>query len=83
MRTAEGEKIERDIKGKIELVRSYADQVFYRNTQFNGQVFGIDENYLSVYGYQVKNGRGFTQADYDDFRKVRIFEGSGRRTGIR
>ena len=27
MRTAEGEKIERDIKGKIELVRGYADEV--------------------------------------------------------
>ena len=43
--------------------RSYANMVFYRNTQFNGQVFGIDENYLSVYGYQVKSGRGFTAED--------------------
>ena len=50
--------------------RNYADQVFYQNTQFNGQVYGIDPYFLSVYGYQVKSGRGFTQADYDNYRKV-------------
>ena len=50
--------------------RSYADQVYYRNAQFNGEVYGIDRHYLSVYGYQVKSGRGFTERDYQDFRKV-------------
>ena len=50
--------------------RNYAEQVYYLNTQFNGNLCGIDENYLSVYGYQVKNGRGFTEKDYTDFRKV-------------
>ena len=50
--------------------RSYANQVFYRNSQFNGQLFGIDSHYLSVYGYQVKSGRGFTETDYKEFRKV-------------
>ena len=54
--------------------RSYADQVYYRNTQFNGQVFGIDSHYLSVYGYQVKSGRGFTQKDFDDLRKVALVD---------
>ena len=54
--------------------RSYANMVFYRNTQFNGQVFGIDENYLSVYGYQVKSGRGFTAEDYKNFRKVLLVD---------
>ena len=50
--------------------RSYADRIFYGNTQFNGSVYGIDSHYLNVYGYQVKSGRGFTEADYTDFRKV-------------
>ena len=50
--------------------RSYANQVFYRNTQFNGSLYGIDANYLNVYGYQVKSGRGFTEKDYKEFRKV-------------
>ena len=50
--------------------RNYADMVFYRNTQFNGQVLGIDSHYLNVYGYQVKSGRGFTEKDFQNFRKV-------------
>ena len=50
--------------------RNYAQEVFYQNTQYNGELFGIDSHYLDVYGYQVKSGRGFTQKDYDQFRKV-------------
>ncbi len=54
--------------------RNYADQLFYRNTQFNGQVFGIDQYYLNVYGYQVKSGRGFTEKDFQNFRKVALVD---------
>ena len=50
--------------------RNYANQVYYGNTQFNGAVYGIDSHYLNVYGYQVKSGRGFTESDYQNFRKV-------------
>ena len=50
--------------------RNYADSVYYLNTQFNGSVYGIDRNYLGVYGLQVKSGRGFTEEDYSGFRKV-------------
>ena len=50
--------------------RTYADQIYYGNTQFNGAVYGIDSHYLNVYGYQVKSGRGFTESDCADFRKV-------------
>ena len=50
--------------------RNYAEQVYYKNAQFNGEIYGIDSHYLDVYGYQVKSGRGFTQADYDGCRKV-------------
>ena len=50
--------------------RRYSEQVYYKNTQFNGEVYGIDKNYLSVYGYQVKSGRGFTESDYENCRKV-------------
>ncbi len=56
--------------------RNYSQDLFYLNSQFNGEVYGIDENYLSVYGYQVKSGRGFTQADYDNFRKVALVDGN-------
>ena len=54
--------------------RNYAEQIYYKNTQFNGEVRGIDENYLSVFGYQIKNGRGFTQKDFDGFRKVALVD---------
>ncbi len=54
--------------------RDYANMVYYKNTQFNGQIYGIDQHYLSVYGYQVKSGRGFTQADFDNFRKVLLVD---------
>ena len=50
--------------------RNYAEQVYYKNTQFNGEIYGIDAHYLTVYGYQVKSGRGFTQKDFDGCRKV-------------
>ena len=49
--------------------RNYAQQVFYKNTQYNGELYGIDQHYLNVYGYQVKSGRGFTDLDYQQFRK--------------
>ena len=65
-----------DIHGaeKVSLytARNYADQVYYLNSQFNGEVYGIDSHYLSVYGYQVKSGRGFTESDYQNFRKVAL-----------
>lgn len=51
--------------------RSYVDgRVYYQNTGFNGELYGIDEHYLSVYGLQVKTGRGFTQSDFASFHKV-------------
>ena len=54
--------------------RTYSDQLFYRNAQFNGQIYGIDPHYTGVYGYQVKNGRGFTQQDFEQFRKVMLVD---------
>ena len=60
--------------------RNYAEQVYYCNTQFNGNICGIDNSYLSVYGYQVKNGRGFTDRDYADFRKVALVDTTAVKT---
>ena len=50
--------------------RNYSDQTYYLNTQFNGELYGIDENYLKAYGYQIKSGRGFTREDFAKSRKV-------------
>jgi len=54
--------------------RNYAEGIFYLNTQFNGEIYGIDRYYLNVYGLQVKYGRGFTASDYTDFRKVALVD---------
>ena len=56
--------------------RNFAEGVYYLNTQFNGEVMGIDEHYLNVYGLQVKSGRGFTESDYRNFRKVALVDAS-------
>ena len=54
--------------------RNYAEGVYYLNTQFNGEIYGVDDHYLNVYGLQVKSGRGFTEADYENFRKVALID---------
>ena len=61
-------------KVSLYLSRNYTQDLYYLNAQFNGELYGIDENYLNVYGYQVKTGRGFTQKDYDSFRKVALVD---------
>ena len=68
------EKISGVEKVSLYCSRNYADQVFYRNTQFNGEVYGIDSHYLNVYGYQVKSGRGFMENDFKHFRKVALVD---------
>ena len=54
--------------------RNSSDGNYYLNTNFNGNLRGIDENYLSVYGYRVKSGRGFTQKDFAEYRKVALVD---------
>ena len=54
--------------------RSYLDGLYYLNTAFNGNLLGVDSHYLSVYGYQVRAGRGFTETDYTQFRKVALVD---------
>ena len=68
------EKISGAEKVSLYYSRNYSQTLFYQNTQFNGKLYGIDENFLSVYGYQVKSGRGFTQGDFDNCRKVALVD---------
>ena len=71
---AELEEINGVEKVSLYTSRNYSQDLFYLNSQFNGELYGIDEHYLSVYGYQVKTGRGFTRSDYDNFRKVALVD---------
>jgi len=63
------------------LTRDYVDGVFYKNSAFSGQVYGVDEHYFSACGYKLSFGRGFAAADFDEFRKVAILD-SGASSAI-
>ncbi len=54
--------------------RGYTDTTYYRNSQFNGSLLGVDPHYLRALGYQIRSGRGFTEKDFSDFRKVAILD---------
>lgn len=55
--------------------RMYADGIFYQNTQLNGgQIYGVDEQYFSTCGYQIKSGRGFLPEDAKNFAKVVLLD---------
>ncbi len=68
------EKIDGVEKVSLYHCRNYAEGIYYLNTQFNGEIYGVDRNYLNVYGLQVKSGRGFTASDFSDFRKVALVD---------
>ena len=54
--------------------RSNSEGLFFRDTAFNGNLLGVDRNYFSVYGMQVRSGRGFTEKDYSRYRKVALVD---------
>ena len=54
--------------------RSYSENVYYQNAQFNGSMYGVDRDYFATYGYQIQTGRGFVDSDYEHFRKVAIVD---------
>ena len=77
--------ITEDIKQKIEdldvveqaslfVQRTYVSNVYYKNTQFNGTLNGIDLNYLSTNRYQITYGRGLVEKDFTEFRKVAVLD---------
>ena len=55
-------------------VRNNVDQVYYQNTAFSGSVYGVDDAYFSVVGYQLTKGRGFLDSDFQECRKVAILD---------
>lgn len=54
--------------------RSWVDNVYYKNTSFNGELLGVDENYLEINGYRLNYGRNFLKEDYEKFRKNAIID---------
>ena len=73
-----------DINGAEEVSlyysRSYADGFFYLDTPFNGNILGVDRHYFSTYGMQIRSGRGFTEKDYTEFRKVALVDSTAAKS---
>ena len=73
-----------DINGAEEVSlyysRSYAEGFFYLDTPFNGNVLGVDRYYFSTYGMQIRSGRGFTEKDYTEFRKVALVDSTAAKS---
>ena len=73
-----------DINGAEEVSlyysRSYAEGFFYLDTPFNGNILGVDQHYFSTYGMQIRAGRGFTEKDYTEFRKVALVDSTAAKS---
>ncbi len=61
-------------------MRGYADSVFYGSTQFSGKVYGVDQRYLSLYGYRLCYGRGMTERDFSKAAKVLLLDSKAAST---
>ena len=54
--------------------RTYVDGVYWRNTAYNGTMYGVDSRYFDVCGYHVVAGRSFLPGDFERFAKVCVLE---------
>lgn len=54
--------------------RSWAENVFFLGTAYNGSVYGVDDYYFAVNSYNVIFGRGFVEDDHTLRRKVVIVD---------
>lgn len=54
--------------------RQWGASVIYKGMEFAGKTFGIDDNYLQVYGYRLCYGRSFLSEDRSKHRKVAILD---------
>ncbi len=49
--------------------------VYYLNTTLTGGfVLGVDRNYFNTCNYLIQRGRGFTESDYKEYRKVALLD---------
>ena len=60
--------------------RENVEGFYYRNTGFSGKLYGVDDHYFSVYGYEVRSGRGFTARDFASASKNVILDETAAQT---
>ena len=56
--------------------RNWADGIYFRNSAYNGSIYGVDTDYLTINGYSISYGRGFIEEDFVQRRKVAILDSS-------
>lgn len=44
------------------------------NGMNQGTIYGVDDSFLSVYGYRIRSGRGFLPEDFSEYRKVTLID---------
>lgn len=74
------EKLDGVEKAALFHSRTWTQNVYYQNTAFNGNLYGVDTNYFGVYGYQLCYGRSFLEQDYSQSRKVVILDSKAAST---
>lgn len=55
-------------------MRSYADSIYYKDTAFNGNVYGIDSRFFPINQYKLLFGRNFSDTDRKKMRSVVIVD---------
>ena len=54
--------------------RNWVDGVYFQNSSFNGNIYGVDDSYFRANNYAIAYGRGFTAQDFAENRKVVIID---------
>ena len=54
--------------------REYSGYVFYKNTSFNGSMYGIDKYYIDTNSMYIAKGRNITDSDRETRRKVALVD---------
>ena len=80
--------LDEDTLNEIRGVREVASAAYYAQRDAYGQIrsgdkalsagtiYGVDGTFLSVHGYTIRAGRGFTDSDCAKFRKVALIDES-------
>ena len=55
-------------------VRTYTDNIYYKNVTFSGAMYGIDDKYIEVCDYKIIAGRNFSESDHSAYRKVALVD---------
>ncbi|MDO4478293.1 MAG: ABC transporter permease [Lachnospiraceae bacterium] len=81
-----------EIKAEIAAIDGVASATYYHSRNYadgiqagdvtldGGSIYGIDEHFIKTRGYQLKTGRGFTEADFKNFKKVLLLDDNAAQT---